>query len=311
MSKFVSARRWLKILLEVLGVVALVAGLSGGWLVVTVSQIRAQFLVHQTADRAHSRQTPADYGLAFENLTLTTRDGLKLAAWYIPSRNGAAVIAQHGFRGTRQQMLARAQMLARHGYGVLLIDARDHGDSEGDTITFGLKEVLDVRAGLDYLLGRPDVDAGRIGAVGISQGAVTLLLAAAQYPEIRAYVGDSPYATLPDEIATGVRAFTGLPPFPFAPFMQYFAERDSGFSADLIAPLDHIAQISPRPVLLIQGGQDAFIPVNSGQRLYDAAGRPKELWFVPEADHTHAASTRPAEYEQRLTAFFDTNLPAK
>ncbi len=301
-------RRWQKFLLQLLGAAALVVVIGGGWAVVTLARMQAAAFVHQSADRARSQTTPDAYGLQYETLTLTTSDGLKLAAWYLPSQNRAAVIVQHGFRGTRSDVLKQAQLLAQHGYGVLLMDARNHGDSEGDTITFGLKEVLDVRAGLDYLLTRPDVDPARLGALGTSQGAVTLLLATAQYPEIKACLSDSAYATLQDEIAAGVHAFASLPPFPFAPLIQYFAEQDSGFHADAIAPVNHIAQIAPRPVYIIQSEQDQFVPVDSGQRLYAAAGQPKTLWLVPEANHTDAINRQPAEYEKRMTAFFDQAL---
>ncbi|MGH2523748.1 MAG: alpha/beta hydrolase [Anaerolineales bacterium] len=296
--------KWLKIFSGLL----LALALAGGGVVANVSREQAIRLTHTTPDRPFPRQVPADFGLQAEDVTLTTSDGVRLAAWYVPSQHGAVVMAQHGYKSTREEMLNEAQMLARHGYGVLITEARAHGYSQGDTITFGLKEVLDVRAGLDYLLTRTDADPNRIGVLGNSQGAVTLLLAAAQYPEIKAYVGNSPYAALQDEVATGVRAFTGLPPFPFAPLIQYFAEREAGFQATEVAPINHIAQVAPRPVFLMQGGQDTIIPTDSGQRLYEAAHDPKELWFDPNLGHTQFDTKQPGEYEQRVVAFFDEYL---
>src|SRR5512145_1600765 len=68
--------------------------------------------------------TPAELGLTYENITLTTADGLKLKGWYIPSHNQAAVIALHGYGGNRLGALSYAEMLARHDYGVLLYDQR-------------------------------------------------------------------------------------------------------------------------------------------------------------------------------------------
>jgi dipeptidyl aminopeptidase/acylaminoacyl peptidase len=295
--------KWIKII----AVLLLTLALAGGGVVLNVAHSNAQTLIHRNAG-ALPETSPADYGLQFENVELTTSDSLKLAAWYIPSHNGAAVLAQHGYHSTRAEMLNEAAMLAGHGYGVLITEARAHGYSEGDLITFGLKEALDVRAGVDYLRSRAGVDPNRIGALGNSQGAVTTLLAAAQYPEIKACIGQSPYASLQDEIATGVKAFTGLDPFPFAPLIQFFAERDAGFTADQVAPINHIAEISPRPVFLMQGGSDTVIPADSGQRLYDAAREPKELWFDPALGHVQFDTQRTAEFEQRVIKFFDAYL---
>ncbi|HLE28611.1 MAG TPA: alpha/beta fold hydrolase [Anaerolineales bacterium] len=298
-------KKWLRLLR--FGVISLAVTLSG--LVVYISYQRAEFLTQRGLSLPHN--TPLEYSLTYEGVTLTTSDGLKLAAWHVPSQNGAALIVLHGYHGTRAEMLNEAQMLARHGYGVLMIEARAHGDSEGDDITFGLREVLDIRAGLDYLLARPEVNPERIGALGNSQGAVTLLLAAAQYPEIKAVVGNSPYASLQDEIATGVREFAGVPAFPFAPLIQFFAEQRTRFRAEAVAPVNHIAEIAPRPVLLMQGGRDTAIPPDSGQRLYAAAGEPKELWFDPDLGHTEFDTLRAEEYERRVIAFFDKYLLAK
>jgi len=280
----------------------------GAGVILQISSQNADLLIHRIPPPEGLKDAAATVGLDYEDVALTTGDGLRLAAWYIPSQNGAAIIAQHGYHASRDEMINEAQMLARHGYGVLMFDARAHGYSDGDLITFGLKEIADTRAAIDYLLTRPDVDAGRIGALGNSQGAVTLILATAQYPEIKALVGDSPYAALQDEIATGVKAFTGLSPFPFAPLIQFFAERKAGFTADSVAPIHHIAQIAPRPVFLMQGGADSLIPIDSGRRLYDAAGEPKALWFDPALGHVQFDTARADEYERRVVEFFNAYL---
>src|SRR6185436_19928927 len=99
----------------------------------------------------------ADLGRAYEPVSLRTTDGHRLAAWYVPSRNGAAVIAFPG----RAQPLPQARMLARHGYGVLVLDRRGEGQSGGDYNAFGWGGAADVVAGVRYLQGRTDVDGRR------------------------------------------------------------------------------------------------------------------------------------------------------
>lgn len=298
--------RWPK--LGGFAVAALVLGVSGALAV--VSRQQAHHLVTNPPEvRNRVDELPDAYGITgYESLTLTSADGAEIAAWYMPSQNGAAIIMQHGYKANREEMLDEAAMMIRHGYGVIAVDLRAHGESDGQAISFGMYELQDVDAAYRYLLARPDVDPERIGMLGNSMGASIAILYAAQNPQIKAVVSVSAFASLQDEIATGVRHFTGLPPFPFAPMIQYFAEQETGLRASQIAAIDHIGEISPRPVFILQGGADTAIPVDSGQRLYDAAGEPRELWYAPQTGHVAFARDFPAEYEQRVAAFFDQYL---
>ncbi|KAA3665547.1 MAG: alpha/beta fold hydrolase, partial [Chloroflexi bacterium] len=140
-------------------------------------------------------ETPADYGFAYEDVAVETADNLTLHGWYIPSTNGAAVIALHGINSNRVSMLEPAVLLAEHGYGVFLLDLRAHGESEGDVLPFGGPEGEDVRATAVFLQSRDDVDPDRIGVIGWSLGAQTAVIAAAQHPEIKAIIADGPGAT--------------------------------------------------------------------------------------------------------------------
>ena len=300
--------KWLKVAGISLAVV-LVVGFAA---LAVIANDQATALVHHPLEKRDPiDESPHDYGMNFESLTLMAEDGLHLAAWYVPSRNGAAIIVQHGYKSDREEMLDEAAMLAKHGYGVILVDLRAHGLSEGDQITFGVLETRDVDAAYEYLLTRSDVDPERIGALGNSMGAVTVLLYAAQNPKIKAVVSDSAFSSLQDEIAKGVQRVTGLPAFPFAPMIQFFAERQTGFSASEVAAAEHIGEISPRPVFILQGGADSLVPTDSGQKLYDAAGEPRELWFDPELDHVQFSTKRAEEYEARVVAFFDRHLLGK
>jgi uncharacterized protein len=298
-------KRWLKIIGLTLG--ALVLVVSGLLLLICYNQ--AQGMVHPYRYPIYT--FPSDFGMEYETITLTTQDNYHLAAWYILSRNRAAVIVQHGYPNNRVAMLYAAEILNRHGYGVIMVDQRTEGQSEGTTFTFGRYEVRDLEAAYQYLLTRPDVDPEHIGALGDSMGGAIVLMYAAQNPEIKAVVSNSAFASLQEEVAMGVTSNTGLPPFPFAPLIQWFAEREIGFSASQIAPVDHIGSISPRPVFLMQGGKDQTVPPDSGQRLYDAASEPRQLWFDPDLGHCEFYWARPKEYEKRIVAFFDKYLLEK
>ena len=120
---------------------------------------------------------------AYEDVTFRASDGLELAGWYHPSRNGAAVLVVHGGSSDRKGSVAHAKLLARHGYGVLLYDARGRGESEGSENNYGWDWSKDIAGALDFLERRDDVEPGRIGAVGLSTGADALIDVAAERRE--------------------------------------------------------------------------------------------------------------------------------
>ena len=298
-------RRWLKIALVVVAVVLIAAAVRIGF----IARAQAHTLITNPIETRHlPGRTPANYGLPFEDVGVTTPDGLALVGWYVPSTNGAVVIAQHGYKADRGEMLNEAEMLHRHGYGVLLSSIRAHDLSEGSLITFGHQELQDLETWLRYVQTRKNASRGRIGYLGNSFGGTLGIQLAASHPEIAAVVASSPFSSLHDTIATSVRFFTGLPPFPFATLITYFAEREAHFSAADIDAKKWIAKISPRPILLMSGGGDVVISKSSGQLLFDAAGEPKELWYEPKVGHAAFDTALPEEYERRVSAFFDKSL---
>jgi fermentation-respiration switch protein FrsA (DUF1100 family) len=294
---------------RVVGGVALVA-LAGG----------AGALAWKTRDEAHKLisnpietrrlpgRTPIDFGVVYDEVSITTADGLRLAGWSIPSQNRALVIAQHGYKADRGEMLNEAAMLHRHGYGVLIPAMRAHDLSDGSVISFGAKEVDDLRRWVAFASALPDVDANRIGILGNSLGGTIAIQMAARTPEVRAVVANAAFSSLSDTLETSIRFFTGLPPFPFAPLIAFWAERATGIRVSDVDATRAIADISPRPVLLMQGGADEVISTASGQRLYDAAREPRALWFDPQVGHARFDTARPDEYERRVIALFESAL---
>lgn len=290
------------------GVVAGILLFAGGGMMIVTRNEAHNLITAPMETRNLPEKTPAEHGLPFEDVTVTASDGLKLVGWFVPSQNGAVIMMQHGYKSDREEMLNEAEMMHRHGYGVLLTTVRAHDYSQGETITFGMDEVKDMDAWYRYLLTRDDIDPEGIGILGNSYGGMLAIQYASVNEEIKAVVADCAFSSLNDTVSTSVTYFTDLPAFPFAPLIVYWAERETGFKTEDIDATRWIAQISPRPVFLMQGGADVVISVDSGQRLYDAAGGPKELWFEPDLGHVDFASDMPEEYERRVAQFFDTYL---
>lgn len=240
--------------------------------------------------------TPASQGIPYEEAVLITSDGLALRAWYTPPQNSVVVLVAHAHNGARPTDMH--SLFARHGYGVVSWDFRAHGESEGEVCSFGYYEVLDVEAALDFALSQPEVE--RVAAWGGSMGGATVIMAAARRSEIEAVVVDSAFALLEDELIVMIRLKW------MRPLIRFFAERETGVSIADVRPVDVIGQISPRPVFIIQGLSDPMIPVNTGGRLYEAAGDPRTLWSEENVGHLSMIDVFPEEYEDRIIEFLDS-----
>jgi uncharacterized protein len=249
--------------------------------------------------------TAADLGAPYEDVEFTTSDGLTLRGWYVPSRNGAAVIVLPGLSG-RSSSPDEAKMLVGNGYGVLLFDRRGEGESEGDPNMFGWAAPTDVHAAVEFLQNRPDVDPDRIGGIGFSVGGETLIQAAAESDALAAIVSEGGSGrSLREDLN-----YSGSLRWQAAPFSAVITMGTATFSNQLPPPnlKDLMAQIAPQSVFLIYAADGQQGEVELTDDYYAAADEPKEIWEVPEGGHTGGFAARPREYEQRVTAFFDSAL---
>ena len=249
----------------------------------------------------HTGRTPSTLalGVPYESVTVTTSDSLELSASYVPSKNRAAVILFPG--GSRSE---EARMLIRHGYGVLLLDPRGQGSSEGDTVRWaGDRDLL---AGAAYLRIRPDVDPDRVGGFGFSIGGEILLEAGAESPAFKAIVSEGAGERVGEADVSGPARLLA------EPNLAVMTAALTVFSNHGPPPAiaDRIGRIAPTPVFLIyadpgMGGENTRQP-----KYYAGAGEPKSIWKVPGSKHTGGIDARPTEYEQRVIAFFDGALLA-
>jgi pimeloyl-ACP methyl ester carboxylesterase len=248
--------------------------------------------------------TPADHGFAYEDVTFTSAAGHELSAWYIPTQNGAVVIMGHGAGKNRETAMPEARVLARNGYGVLLVDLEGFGDSEGRANAFGWTGARGVHAAIDYLRTRPDVDPERIGGLGLSMGGEVLLQAAGESPLLKAVVSEGGTGrTTADfgEIDDGWFQ-------PIVPFHKVVGATMRLISGEATPPplKEMVQQIGPRRVLLIAGniGEEKEL-----MGLYLEVGGPSfEMWTIPEPKHVGAYDLHPEEYEERVIAFLDGAL---
>jgi dipeptidyl aminopeptidase/acylaminoacyl peptidase len=252
---------------------------------------------------------------AYETVTFPSRDaGITVSGWFIPADEPGdrTVILVHGLGGCRYDsgMLLVAAMLHRHGFDVLTLDLRDHGDSTREDGRFagGTDEYRDALGGWDWLRAR-GVPASSIGLFGASLGAATVLIATGHEQRVVATWEDSSYADLDRAIKDELRR-TGYPT-QLAPAAGIAAKLVSGDDITYPSPLDSVMQMGGRALGITHGSADRRISVDYAgelERAAQTAGVRVESWIVEGAEHTDAARTHALEYERRLTDFFARTL---
>jgi len=252
----------------------------------------------------HAARPPVehvDLGPRAVDVSFTTSDGLRLRGTYVPSRNGAAVIAFPGRKGPQPH----ARMLIRHGYGVLVFDRRGEGMSDGDPNPFGWNGDRDVKAAIAFLHTRPDVDPDRIAGIGLSVGGEMMLEAASETPELRAVVSEGAGSRwLGEDVARpggGAQRWlqTGVQTIAYG--------ATAVFSGDAPPPrLQKAARHITQPTFLIYSDEGVDTE-DLNPRYYRELAGPKQIWETGTG-HIRAATDRPAEYERRVVAFLDGAL---
>lgn len=268
------------------------------WIVLPVS-----FSIVAT-ERPRDPVGTVDLGRPYRDVTLRTSDGLRLGAWYVASRNGAAVIAF-----PRDWSKAQARMLVRNGFGVLMVDPRGYGSSQGDPNAYGWGSSRDIDAAVAWLRTQPDVQDGRIGGLGLSVGGEQMIEAAAGNDGLKAVVSEGAgLRSVREALARrGPNALELALQYP-QDLVQTAAVWVLSGEAPPPSLADAAARIAPRAVFFIYGENGQAIEPALNPVYYDAAGEPKEIWEVPGAGHTGGIRAQPAEYERRVVAFFVQEL---
>lgn len=276
-------------------------------LIVTYQQ--ADALVHHPIDkRKPAKNYPQNLGLLVEEVSIFNADGQKLHGYFSNTKNGAYVMLQHGFKASRGHMLEEAKILQDEGFGLLVTSIRAHDLNDGDQITFGVREVDDIKAWHSYLLEQKDAQASKVGFLGNSMGAAIGLAYAAQNKNLAAVIAVSPFSSLQDTINESVVYFTGLPAFPFANMIARWSEQILDMDMEQVDSTRAAALLCDTPLLIMQGGEDIVVSVESGQRIYDAACGEKELWLEQTLGHAEFDSKMPQEFKRRVVDFFTRHL---
>lgn len=271
-----------------------------------VDYVAIPAMLGYVATRSHHEDVGAPPE-GFHAVVLRTADDLKLGAWYAMPQNGAVIVLVPGAGGSREDVRSYADFLVKHGFGVLALEQRGCGESEGDANLFGWHGTTDVAAALGYLGQQPNIRA--VGGLGLSLGGEVLLGASGELPALQAVVSDgASYRSYDD--------YYDLPAHQF--FLNAFTARVTFFSAELFSG-DHpptqtlhdaISRSGSTRYLFIAGGKNSQ-EVDYNERYAHAVGERGTLWVVADVGHVGAFHRHTEEYEQRVIEFFEQALLAE
>ncbi|MEK7582101.1 MAG: alpha/beta fold hydrolase [Patescibacteria group bacterium] len=247
--------------------------------------------------RIESRLTPKNYNLPFEDVVLTTKDGVSIAGWFIPTpiSQKRALIILHGYPAEKGDMLSIANTL-HPDFNILLIDFRYFGKSGGSFTTLGTKERLDLETAIDFFESR---GFKKVGVLGFSFGGATAIIQTEQDSRITAVVS---YASFADLTLLGKDAYARLPVIReiLVPLMKLWAKLLWDIDTTLSPKV--AAQNLSTPILIIHTKPDEQIPFHHAEILKDALQNNKraEFYFPEVGRHGEL----PADFEQRAKTFF-------
>jgi len=244
----------------------------------------------------------AQHGLIGHEAWLPTQRGRRLFAWLLPGHAKAptpGVVVLHGWGANMEMMLPIARPLRAAGLTVLLIDARNHGGSDGDTFSSMPRFAEDLDAAIDWLKARPEVLADKIAVVGHSVGAAAALLSASRRDDLAGVISLAAFAH-PDAMMRRWLAGKHVPYRPLGWYILGYVQRVIGHRFDAIAPVNSIARVTC-PVLLVHGTKDSTVPVADAQAIYARRNSARTRLLLLPGEHD--ASEELERHSGQLIAF--------
>ena len=221
------------------------------------------------APRIAETASLAQHGLPGREMRLPTVRGRKLFGWLLPGdadQPAPGVIILHGWGANAEMMLPLARPMRDAGLTVLLIDARNHGGSDGDTFSSMPRFAEDLDAAIAWLKNRPEAIPEKIALVGHSVGAAAALLSASRRDDLAGVISLAAFAH-PETMMRRWLAGKGIPYVPLGWYVLRYVQRVIGQRFDAIAPVNTIARVHC-PVLLVHGSEDTTVPVGDAQAIH-------------------------------------------
>ncbi|MBN1120347.1 MAG: alpha/beta hydrolase [Anaerolineae bacterium] len=295
-------------------------------LVLVIGLIFSGLIIHSR--RQSIIKTPADYGMAYEDVEFTSIDGITLSGWFIPADSSGKVIIithpfpfnRHGFIAKNQgfpplawtdvDLLTTAQALHNAGHSILMFDFRNHGQSGKALTGVGLEEYKDVLGAVAYLKERPTLNNPRIGFVSFCMGANSTIIALSKGGEL---VKDIAFLVAIQPISANVfvrsylkAVYTPLSLF-LMPLVDWLVQLRGGYSLKAMSPLEYASDVAV-PSLFVQAREDRWTELHDIESIYDAVQGPKEFWWIEGKMMRFDAYNYVGQHPERVLQFIETKI---
>jgi len=311
--------------MPVYAVLLIIAAVLTGLVLVT-GLIFSGLIIHSR--RQPIVKTPADYGMAYEDVEFTSTDGVRLSGWFIPADESRSVIVvthpfpfnRHGFIARNQgfpplawtdvDLLTTAQALHNTGHSILMFDFRNHGQSGKALTGVGLEEYKDVLGAITYLKERPSPDNPRIGFVSFCMGANSTIVALSKGGEL---VEDIAFLVAIQPISANVfvrsylkAVYTPLSLF-LMPLVDWLVQLRGGYPLRAMSPLEYAADVTI-PTLFVQAREDRWTELQDIESIYEAVQGPKEFWWIEGKMKRFDAYNYIGQHPDRVLQFIETRI---
>jgi len=258
--------------------------------------------------RERGPKDPSEVGLQVTPVSFRSSEGIELSGWWNAGDiSKPIIIFCHGLNRSRVEMLERAAEANQRGYGILLFDLRNHGQSARAYTTLGILESRDVCAASQAARDRAPERQQVLW--GVSMGASTAILGAKQCRGFRAIIADSSFLSFRETVAHHLGLIFRLPAFPIAPMIIWLTGVRLGINPNDGDVEGAVQAIPDVPILFIAGDRDRRMPPVLAERLRKASVNPKsELLIVPGATHGEAYRTNRNLYMNAVFTFLSRAL---
>ncbi|MBS4220386.1 alpha/beta fold hydrolase [Bacillus sp. FJAT-49711] len=258
---------------------------------------------------------PSDYGINYQDIEILSKDGkTKLSGWVLepegqPKMN---IIFSHGYGENRVEegmpFLPLAKELLEDGYRIIAFDFRHSGNSDGEMTTIGAKEKLDLLGVINWTKKNYKEP---IGLLGVSMGASTSLMAAAETDDVAAVVADSPFSDLHEYLKKNMTKWSDLPNFPFTPLILGILPLMTKLDINDASPMSGLDRLATLPVLFIHNKGDELIPYTESEKMVSKHPDFFSIWLTDGEGHVESYKQNPEEYSKKVNEFFEAALDAQ
>lgn len=242
-----------------------------------------------------------------EEVYIKSKEGFKLKGYLLEKYKDSNkyMILVHGFTANNHVHMAFARFFINEGFNVLVVDERNHGDSEGKYPSYGYFEKEDIDRWIDFLYKRKKGKKLFLGLHGQSMGGATVLMCGSRNSKVDFIIEDCGYSSAKKEILWEIAKVLPISKNIVYKLLRIKAKYMIGFDIEDVNPIKDILK-TKKPIMFIHGNEDKLVPCEMALEMFGARNNRRDVLFIVEgADHMWAYPKKKKEYERKVHDFIE------